>query len=192
MPFNSLDELRAAFHDLPLGDDAAAAAALDRQNQLTKPQGSLGRLETLAAWLARWQGRANPKLDRVKVIIFAGSHGVTAQGVSAFPSEVTVQMVANFANGGAAINQLCRAASSELEVLALEVDRPTGDFTQTAAMNEREFLTAVSTGYDAVDANLDLLCLGEMGIGNTTTAAAVACALFGGMVGATGIEPVTR
>jgi nicotinate-nucleotide--dimethylbenzimidazole phosphoribosyltransferase len=180
MPFNSLDELRAAFHDLPLGDDAAAAAALDRQNQLTKPQGSLGRLETLAAWLARWQGRANPKLDRVKVIIFAGSHGVTAQGVSAFPSEVTVQMVANFANGGAAINQLCRAASSELEVLALEVDRPTGDFTQTAAMNEREFLTAVSTGYDAVDANLDLLCLGEMGIGNTTTAAAVACALFGG------------
>jgi nicotinate-nucleotide--dimethylbenzimidazole phosphoribosyltransferase len=89
-------------------------------------------------------------------------------------------MVANFANGGAAINQLCRAASSELEVLALEVDRPTGDFTQTAAMNEREFLTAVSTGYDAVDANLDLLCLGEMGIGNTTTAAAVACALFGG------------
>lgn len=180
MPFNSLEELRAVCASLPAGDDKAVAAVEARQSQLTKPQGSLGRLEILAAWLARWQGRATPQLDRVKVIVFAGSHGVTAQGVSAFPAEVTAQMVANFNGGGAAINQLSHAAGAGLEVIALEVERPTGDFTQGVAMDERDFLAAVSTGYDAVDAELDLLCLGEMGIGNTTTAAAIACALFGG------------
>jgi len=183
MPFNSLDELRIACLDLPAGDAAAAAAVAARQNNLTKPQGSLGRLETLTGWLGRWQGRAMPRLDRVKVIVFAGSHGVTAQGVSAFPAEVTAQMVANFAHGGAAINQLAKSAGAELEIVALEVERPTGDFTQTVAMDGADFLAAVSTGYDAVDKDLDLLCLGEMGIGNTTTAAAIAHALFGGEPG---------
>ncbi len=102
MAFHSLDELRAACHELPAGDDAAAAAVASRQDTLTKPQGSLGRLEEIAAWLARWQGRDMPRLDNVKVVVFAGNHGVTAQGVSAYPSEVTVQMVANFAGGGVA------------------------------------------------------------------------------------------
>lgn len=180
MPFTTLDDLRAACLSLPSGDDQAAQAVAARQDTLTKPQGSLGRLETLAAWLARWQGRAMPRLDRVKVIVFAGSHGVTAQGVSAFPAEVTGQMVANFAGGGAAINQLAKAASAELAVIPLEVERPTGDFTQTVAMNEADFLAAISIGYDSVSEQLDLLCLGEMGIGNTTTAAAIATALFGG------------
>jgi nicotinate-nucleotide--dimethylbenzimidazole phosphoribosyltransferase len=180
MPFNTLDELRAACLDLPAGDEAAAQAVAARQDTLTKPQGSLGRLETLVAWLARWQGRAMPRLDRVKVIVFAGSHGVTAQGVSAFPAEVTGQMVANFAAGGAAINQLAKAAGAELAVIPLAIDRPTADFTQAPAMDDKEFLAAVSIGYDAVTEDLDLLCLGEMGIGNTTTAAAIATALFGG------------
>lgn len=180
MPFTTLDELRAACSTLPSGNDAAAKAVAARQDTLTKPQGSLGRLETLAAWLGRWQGHAMPRLDRVKVIVFAGSHGVTAQGVSAFPADVTAQMVANFAAGGAAINQLARAAGAELEVIPLEVERPTGDFTQTVAMDTPDFLAAASIGYDAVSTDLDLLCLGEMGIGNTTTAAAIATALFGG------------
>ena len=159
---------------------ATAAAALARQDTLTKPQGSLGRLEELAVWLARWQGRAMPRLDKVEVIVFAGSHGVTARGVSAFPAEVTAQMVGNFAAGGAAINQLARAAGAGLKVVPLEIERPTADFTIAPAMTEGDFLAAVSTGYDAVSADADLLCLGEMGIGNTTAAAAVAAALFGG------------
>jgi nicotinate-nucleotide--dimethylbenzimidazole phosphoribosyltransferase len=121
-----------------------------------------------------------PRLDKVKVIVFAGSHGVTAQGVSAFPAEVTGQMVANFAAGGAAINQLARSAGAELCVIPLDIERPTGDFTQRPAMEAQDFLAAVSTGYDSVATGLDLLCLGEMGIGNTTTAAAMTTALFGG------------
>ncbi|CAM5661423.1 nicotinate-nucleotide--dimethylbenzimidazole phosphoribosyltransferase [Mycolicibacterium aubagnense] len=180
MPFKSFDELRAACRDLSTGSEAAAAAVARRQDTLTKPQGSLGRLETIAAWLARWQGRDMPRLDRVKVFVFAGNHGVTAQGVSAYPSEVTVQMVANFAHGGAAINQLARATGAELDVIPLDLDHATGDFTQDVAMDEAAFLAAVSAGYDAVDADLDLLCLGEMGIGNTTPAAAISAALFGG------------
>jgi nicotinate-nucleotide--dimethylbenzimidazole phosphoribosyltransferase len=180
MPFKSLDDLRSACTNLPAGSDTAAAAVARRQDTLTKPQGSLGRLETIAAWLARWQGRDMPKLDRVKVFVFAGNHGVTVQGVSAFPSEVTVQMVANFAGGGAAINQLARIAGADLTVIPLDLDHPTGDFTQGSAMDEAAFLAAVSAGYDAVAKDLDLVCFGEMGIGNTTPAAAISAALFGG------------
>jgi nicotinate-nucleotide--dimethylbenzimidazole phosphoribosyltransferase len=180
MAFKSLDELRSACLDLPTGNDAAADVVARRQDTLTKPRGSLGKLESIAAWLARWQGRDMPKLDKVKVVVFAGNHGVTAQGVSAYPSEVTVQMVANFANGGAAINQLARLAGAELAVIPLELDRPTGDFTQTVAMDDADFLAAVSAGYEAVTEDLDLVCFGEMGIGNTTPAAAIAAALFGG------------
>lgn len=179
MSFKSLDELRAACLDLPAGSFEAEATVAQRQITLTKPQGSLGRLEEIAGWLARWQSRDMPKLDRVKTIIFAGNHGVTTQGVSAYPAEVTVQMVKNFANGGAAINQLARISNAELEVIPLDLDQPTADFTQATAMSEAEFLAAINTGYEAVDKNLDLICLGEMGIGNTTPAAALAAALFG-------------
>lgn len=178
--FQTMDALRDACKTLPSGDDHAARAARARQNMLTKPQGSLGRLEELAVWLARWQNTATPTLDRVEVLVFAGSHGITARGVSAFPAEVTAQMVANFAAGGAAINQLARAAGASLKVIALDVERPTADFTEHAAMSGADFLAAVSKGYEAPSAGTQLLCVGEMGIGNTTTAAAVAAALFGG------------
>jgi len=177
--FASFDALRNAWRDLPSGDEAAAAAVNARQAELTKPPGSLGRLEDLVAWLARW-GHGGPKLDRVEVLVFAGNHGVTAQGVSAYPAAVTAQMVANFAAGGAAINQLARGAGATLKVVPLMLDQPTADFTQAPAMSEHEFLDAVATGYNAASPNADLLCLGEMGIGNTTAAAAVCAALFGG------------
>lgn len=180
MAFRSFDELRAACRELPAGDQRAEAAALARQDTLTKPRGSLGRLEAIAAWLARWQGREMPVLDRVQVVIFAGAHGVTARGVSAYPAEVTGQMVANFEAGGAAINQLARAAGAELSVIPLEVETPTGDFTEGPALTEAEFLAAVSRGYEAVGADTSLICFGEMGIGNTTPAAAISAALFGG------------
>jgi nicotinate-nucleotide--dimethylbenzimidazole phosphoribosyltransferase len=178
--FADLDTLRAACRDLPAGSDEAAAAVAARQAQLTKPPGSLGRLEQLAAWLARWQGRPMPRLDTVSILIFAGNHGVTARGVSPYPASVTAQMVANFARGGAAINQLASVAGASLRVIPLALDRPTNDFTEAPAMDETEFLDAVSTGYDAVPRDADLLCLGEMGIGNTTAAAVVAAAFFGG------------
>lgn len=178
--FETMATLREACANLPVGNEDAASQALARQGTLTKPQGSLGRLEDLAVWLARWQGKAIPTLEKVEVLVFAGSHGITRRGVSAFPAEVTAQMVANFAAGGAAINQLAKAAGAELKVIALEVERPTADFTEAPAMSEAEFLKAVSTGYEALSAGTQLLCIGEMGIGNTTTAAAVAAALFGG------------
>ncbi|MFC3123556.1 nicotinate-nucleotide--dimethylbenzimidazole phosphoribosyltransferase [Pseudoroseomonas globiformis] len=180
MPFHDLKALReAALHPIP-GDDAAAAAADSRQARLTKPPGSLGRLEGIPAWLARWQSRSEPRLERVAVLVFAGNHGVAAQGVSPYPSAVTEQMVANFAAGGGAINQIARLGGAALHVVPLELDRPTEDFTERPAMDEADFLAAVNAGVAAVAPGTDLLCLGEMGIGNTTAGAAMAAALFGG------------
>ena len=178
--FTSFADLRAVCLDLPSGHPAASAAAAQREDTLTKPPKSLGRLEDLVAWLAHWQGHAPPRLDRVDILVFAGNHGVTKQGVSAYPAEVTAQMVANFAAGGAAINQLARAAGARLRVIPLSLEQPTADFTQAPALTEPEFLAAVAAGYNAVSADCDLICLGEMGIGNTTAAAAIAAALFGG------------
>jgi nicotinate-nucleotide--dimethylbenzimidazole phosphoribosyltransferase len=180
MAFASFAALRAACLDLPTGSSAAAAAVASREARLTKPPGSLGRLEHIVAWLAHWQARSPPRLDRIEVLVFAGNHGVTAQGVSAYPTAVTAQMVANFAAGGAAINQLARVAGASLRVIPLSLDTPTADFTLAPAMDETAFLAAVSAGYDAVTPEADLVCLGEMGIGNTTAAAAIAAALFGG------------
>ena len=108
MELATFADLRARCLDLPAGDEACAEAVRARQSRLTKPPGSLGRLEQLVAWLARWQRREMPRLDRVEALVFAGTHGVTARGVSAYPAEVTAQMVANFSAGGAAINQLAR------------------------------------------------------------------------------------
>ena len=178
--FASFDDLRAACLDLPQADEAARAGVARREARLTKPPGSLGRLEEITAWLAAWQGRNPPRLDRVEIMVFAGNHGVTAQGVSAYPPEVTAQMVANFAGGGAAINQLAKLGGAELRVVALLLETPTADFTEMPAMDEAAFLDAVAAGYDDVSADADLVILGEMGIGNTTAAAALSGALFGG------------
>lgn len=176
----TLTDFRTILADLPKADAEAVSGAEARNGQLTKPPGALGRLEDVAIWLAGWQGTDRPRVNRPQVAIFAGNHGVVAKGVSAFPPEVTVQMVANFRHGGAAINQLARCFGASMTVEALELDRPTADFTETDAMNEAEVVAALLTGWNAVDPNADLLVPGEMGIGNTTSAAAIACALFGG------------
>jgi nicotinate-nucleotide--dimethylbenzimidazole phosphoribosyltransferase len=178
--FSSFSDLRALCLDLPGGHPAASAAVARRETVLTKPPHSLGRLENIVGWLAHWQGHAPPRLDRVEILIFAGNHGVTRRGVSAYPSEVTAQMVANFSAGGAAINQLARNAGATLRVMPLSLDNPTADFTEEPALSEKEFIAAVAAGYDAVSADCDLIGLGEMGIGNTTSASAIAAALFGG------------
>lgn len=179
-PFASLAEFSAVLKAMPASDAGAVQAASARNGQLTKPPGALGRLEDVAIWVAGWQGTDRPRCDRPQVIVFAGNHGVVAQGVSAFPAEVTVQMVGNFHAGGAAINQLSKAFGAAMSVHALDLDRPTADFTTAAAMSEAEVVAALATGWAAVDAEADLLVVGEMGIGNTTPAAALAAALFGG------------
>lgn len=180
---SSVAHIRTLLESLPGEDAVATAAWAVREPQLTKPAGSLGRLEYLGRWLSAWQGRHPPRLDRVCARVFAGNHGVAALGVSAFPPEVTAQMVANFQHGGAAINQLCQTFGTELQVISLELDRPTADFTQGPAMGEGEFAAAFQAGMAAVPDDCDLLCVGEMGIGNTTPAAAIPCALYGGEAG---------
>lgn len=172
--------LRRLLASAPDPDARALAGAAQRNGQLTKPPGALGRLEELAQWYAGWRGDPRPRIEAPQVIIFAGNHGVTAQGVSAFPAEVTAQMVANFEQGGAAINQLARAAGARMDVHALDLDRPTADFTQGPALTEAECLAALQKGWRAVDPRTDLLVVGEMGIGNTTPAAAICHALYGG------------
>lgn len=167
---------------LPVADAVAAQAARARQADLTKPPGSLGRLEELAVFMAGWQGLERPRIDKAQALVFAGNHGVCAQGVNPFPQEVTAQMVANFEAGGAAINQLCRASGADLSVVALDLDRPTADITEAPAMSEPETLAEMRRGAEAVSAEAQVVILGEMGIGNSTIAAALACASFGGDV----------
>jgi nicotinate-nucleotide--dimethylbenzimidazole phosphoribosyltransferase len=179
-PFSTLDEFRAVLAAMPGPDESAQAAAVARNGHLTKPPGALGRLEDLAIWYAGWRGVAQPLLSAPQIIVFAGNHGVTARGVSAFPAEVTAQMVANFEAGGAAINQLATAFGAKIDVVALDLARPTADFTTGPAMSESELVAALSAGWLAVSPAADLLVTGEMGIGNTTSAAALAHALFGG------------
>lgn len=180
MTFSSFNDFAQALIDAPQPSEAARSDAEARNAQLTKPQGALGMLEDLAIWVATWQGTGRPALKSPQIIIFAGNHGVTAQGVSAFPAEVTEQMVLNFQHGGAAINQLAKQFGATLDVHALDLDRPTDDFTQGPAMSEQDCLAALSAGWNAVSSGTDLLITGEMGIGNTTSAAAIAHALFGG------------
>ncbi|WP_440939975.1 nicotinate-nucleotide--dimethylbenzimidazole phosphoribosyltransferase [Immundisolibacter sp.] len=178
-------------------DAGAAARAAAHQARLTKPAGALGRLESLAVQLAAWQGTDRPSLQRVRACVFAADHGVAAHGVSAYPQAVTAQMVANFLSGGAAASVLAREQGVALEVVNLGtvgpvaehpglVNRPiaamTHDFTTTAAMSGAQRDTALQAGRDAVrraaDTGAQMFIAGEMGIGNTTAAAALAGALL--------------
>ena len=176
LPF---DDIRDLIARMPGPDRAAVMAKREREVQLTKPAGSLGRLEEISEWLAAWQGRA-PAVNRPLVAVFAGNHGVTRQGVSAYPSEVTAQMVTNFAAGGAAINQICAAYDLGLKIYDLALEVPTDDITEGPAMDERNCAATMAFGMEVLAGEPDLLCIGEMGIGNTTVAAAMLRALFGG------------
>jgi nicotinate-nucleotide--dimethylbenzimidazole phosphoribosyltransferase len=178
--FVSMDEIASAAMALPSGDPAAENAARSRQQNLTKPEGSLGRLEEVACWMARWQSRPQPRADVIRAVVFASDHGVAAQGVSAFPQAVTAQMVQNFERGGAAINVLCRALSIELSIENLSVGTPTGDLSIEPAMDRESFIEAFNVGYKSIHPEADLYVFGEMGIGNTTSAAAIYAAILGG------------
>jgi nicotinate-nucleotide--dimethylbenzimidazole phosphoribosyltransferase len=176
LPF---DDFRTLLANLPGPSSETLAAARERDLKLTKPPGSLGRLEEIAFWLAAWTGRP-PAVNRPLVAIFAGNHGVTRQNITPYPMEVTKQMVANFQNGGAAINQICATFDLGLKVFDLALDYPTGDITQEAALSERDCAATMAFGMESIAGGCDLLCIGEMGIGNTTIAAAIHLALYGG------------
>ena len=176
LPF---DDFRVLLDTLSGPDMEAVAIVRKRDAMLTKPPGALGRLEEIAEWLAAWTGKS-PQVTRPLVAVFAGNHGVTKQGVSPFPSEVTAQMVANFAAGGAAINQICIAHDLGLKVFDLALELPTEDFTEAPAMDERTCAATYGLWYGSFAGGTDLLCIGEMGIGNTTSAAAIYYALYGG------------
>ena len=178
--FSNHDDISQFVADMPQANDAIAAAAQSHQNNLTKPPGSLGKLEELAVFLASWQGQDKPKLDKAQAIIFAGNHGICAQGVNPFPQEVTQLMVANFEGGGAAMNQLCGISGAELKVVPLSLDTPTADFTQTEALTEDELFEAIAIGASSIDTDADIIVLGEMGIGNSTISSALAASVFGG------------
>ena len=173
------DDIRALLANMPGVDDKALTSAREREGQLTKPAGSLGRLEEIAEFLAAWQG-GRPHVDNPLVAVFAGNHGVVRQGVSPFPASVTQAMVANFQSGGAAINQICKTFDISLKVYELALSQPTGDITMEPALDERACAATMAFGMEALAGGPDLLVLGEMGIGNTTIAAAIYCALFGG------------
>ncbi|MEJ7933759.1 nicotinate-nucleotide--dimethylbenzimidazole phosphoribosyltransferase [Sphingobium sp. AN558] len=190
MSFSTVTDFETALAEDIGPDEGAIAQARDRQAKLTKPAGSLGRLEDIAIFFAGWQARPIPRVEHGRAVIFAGNHGVTGRGVSAFPADVTAQMVGNFKAGGAAINALAGAAGLELKIVALDLDRPTADFTGAPAMSESECLTALSAGAASVDADLDMLVVGEMGIGNSTAAAALCARSLGGD-GASWVGPGT-
>jgi nicotinate-nucleotide--dimethylbenzimidazole phosphoribosyltransferase len=176
---------------------AAHGAAIARQGQLTKPPGALGQLEGLAIRLAAMQGVDKPQVERVFISVFAGDHGVAAEGVSAFPQAVTAEMVKNFARGGAAICVAARAINATLEVVNLGTAFDTGElpnvrsyalgkgtanFTQTPAMSDEQLAAALNAGRDSAERaqalGAQIYLGGEMGIANTTAAAALACALL--------------
>ena len=179
-PPANFEEMRQILRKLPGPDQTAQSEVVKRQMELTKPPGSLGRLEEIAEWLACWQGRAHPRIDHPRVAVFAGAHGVARRGVSAYPPEVTQQMVKNFLDGGAAINQLAAVIDADLKIYELDLANPTADFTQGPAMSEARCANAMAYGMMAAEPGLDVLCLGEMGIANTTTASTLCAALFSG------------
>ena len=179
-------------------DVASAQVALARQATLTKPPGSLGQLEAIAVQLASLQGREKPRAERVWIAVFAGDHGVAAEGISAFPQAVTGEMLRNFAHGGAAIAVLARELKATLEVVNLGTVNDPGDipgvrrhiiaastenFCTAAAMTDAQLDAALAAGAmsvdEAVKAGMDIYIGGDMGIGNTTSASALACALLG-------------
>ncbi|UDQ87634.1 MULTISPECIES: nicotinate-nucleotide--dimethylbenzimidazole phosphoribosyltransferase [Xanthobacter] len=179
-PGSPFDDIRQLVATLPGPNEGAREAALARQEQLVKPPGALGRLEAIAAHLSAWQGNSMPTVNRPMVAVFAATHGVADLGVSPYPGEVTKQMMATFTAGKAAVNQICATFDAGLRVFDLALDYPTPDITTNAALDEKACAATMAFGMEAIAGGSDLLCLGEMGIGNTTVAAAICHGLYGG------------
>jgi nicotinate-nucleotide--dimethylbenzimidazole phosphoribosyltransferase len=176
LPF---DDFRTLLAQLPPVDTSAAARVRESFARMDKPKNSLGRLEEIAAWLAAATGRA-PHVLRPVVAVFAGNHGVARHGVSPRPVEATQRLVELAAAGGAAVNQVCIAHDLGLKVYDLALHLPTADFTQDAALDERGCAATMAFGMEAVAGGVDLLAIGDIGVGGSTAAAAIFAALYGG------------
>lgn len=174
LPF---DDIRDLLHGLPGPDPGAVARLRARELLLARPAGSLGRLAEIAEWLAAWQGRYPPRAALPQVALFAATHGVAQRDGA---HSVLHGMVAHVAAGGAAVNQLCLAAGAGLKVFDLALDMPTPDISMAAAMSEADCAATIAFGMEAIAGGADLLCIGDIGVGNGVVAAAVCCALFGG------------
>ncbi len=180
MSASPFDDFRDLVNLVPAPYQSAIEAYRERDAQLTKIPGSLGRLEEIVEQLAACTGKIPPRVEKPLVAVFAATHGINAQGVSAFPAEVTKQMVANYANGGAAINQICMSSDIGLKVFELALDHPTPDVSVVDAFDQQGCAATMAFGMEALAGGTDLLCFGEMGIGNTAVAAAIYHALWGG------------
>ncbi|WP_192385568.1 nicotinate-nucleotide--dimethylbenzimidazole phosphoribosyltransferase, partial [Mesorhizobium silamurunense] len=180
MTAKPFDDFRTLLATLPPADATAETRVRALFARADKPKASLGRIEDIAAWLAAWSGRAPPAVNRPLVAIFAGNHGAVRHGISPRPVSATANAVELCAAGGAAINQICIANDLGLKVFDLALDIPTGDITEEAALDERGCAATMAFGMEAVAGGADLLCLGDLGVGNSTIAAVLSAALFGG------------
>jgi len=179
--FDTPDDFLSSLFNLPAASSEFQDLAIERQKQLTKPEGALGRLEEISVWLSSWQRQKRLSMERVEGFLFAGNHGIVEENVSSYPADVTAQMVANFERGGAGINAITNQFNHQLSVFPIELDKPTQNFLHRPAMSVEETMVAINIGANAVkDSQADLLFFGEMGIGNTTCAAALSAMIFGG------------
>jgi nicotinate-nucleotide--dimethylbenzimidazole phosphoribosyltransferase len=177
--------LAEAIATLPAGDDASAAAVRKRAEDILRPAGALARLDDVAAWVATWQRKPHPGVTKPTALIFAADHGVTAAGVSKYPADVTAAMLAAYRAGRSTVSAFAAVAGATVDAIDVGVGDPTGDIRFVSAMSTERFESSAEAGRRSVEAlDADLLVLGEMGIGNTTAAAAVAAALGGGEVAA--------
>ena len=175
---NSLGDIFKLLDDAPTLSKELKEIALERQKNLLKPANSLGQLEDIAVFLSSWGKKTMKDMEKISTIVFAGNHGVCRQSVNPFPQEVTFQMVETFKSGKAAINKICELNEINLQVIPIDLDKPTADISIGPAMDESEFLDAFNIGLSAVSESMDLITLGEMGIGNTTIASALCYHFF--------------
>lgn len=177
---NPFDDIRALILGMPAANETAIAAVRARTAQFGMPHGAFGRLEEIVEWYAGWSGQSNPKIKKPLMAIFAANHGIAVHGVSALPSDMTQKMVAHFADGSAPINQMCHTNAVGLQVFELALESPTADFTIAPALSPTEWAATFAYGMECLASQPDLLCLGEMAVGGTTSAAAICTALYGG------------
>jgi len=173
-------DIRALLDAAPAGDLSARQEAENRQSKLVQAPGGLGALGDAVGWLAQWQGKPKPQIERPMVAIYASSHGICKHDIAADPSSNTKKMVDLLKTGGATTNHLAAAGGAGLRVFEMAVEQPTKDFSVEPAMSEKECAATIAFGMEAIAEKPDLLVLGETGVGGGTAAAAVACAMFGG------------
>ncbi|MAQ55507.1 MAG: nicotinate-nucleotide--dimethylbenzimidazole phosphoribosyltransferase [Rhodospirillales bacterium] len=174
----NFSEILKLLDDLPIVDLESTKTAQKHENKKAVSVGSFGRLDEIISWLSLWQGKYPPRIDHPRICIFAGNHGVTDQGITQYSSNMTAKMVQDCISGGAPVNQLAVLADADLRVYEMALEQPTQDFTQGPAMTEEECARAIAYGMLAVEDNIDLLVLGEMGIGNEISASAMCCVLL--------------